>query len=89
MFDVAHRPVYGSATKDELICSCGWSGPTYAVPAHYETAARQARQRIAFVDFVEERSEPDDWSAIGASEGQPAFLSPLQFAAAMRDQGFA
>jgi|HubBroStandDraft_2_1064218.scaffolds.fasta_scaffold318213_2 hypothetical protein len=89
MLDVEHRPVYGSKETDEFICSCGWRGPTFAVAAHQESVARQARADIeAFAALVEDECSTGDWECLDGLEGRPGYLSPLQFAIALRNQGF-
>ena len=85
---IDHRPVYGSSEKDEFICSCGWSGATAELPAHYEEAAESAWSAIeAFAALLEENDAGANWAALQDLEDEPAYLSPEQFVAAMRNQG--
>jgi hypothetical protein len=89
MLDVAHRPVYGSSEIDEIICSCGWHGPTFALPEHYEKVARDARESLeSFVAFMEIESIENDWGTLDGLEAKAGYLSPAQFLIAVRNQGF-
>jgi hypothetical protein len=89
MFDVEHRPVYGSNETDEFICSCGWRGPTLAVVEHYDNVAREARAAVeAFVTLVEDECAGDDWKALDNLEAEDGYLSPLQFVVAVRNERF-
>lgn len=89
MTDVEHRPMYGSKETDEFICSCGWRGPAFEVTEHYENIAAEARAQLErFGMLVEEECRGDDWTALDKLEEAAAFLSPLQFVIALRNQGF-
>ncbi|HEY1654111.1 MAG TPA: hypothetical protein VGF86_03250 [Candidatus Tumulicola sp.] len=86
--DVEHRPLYGSSEKDEILCSCGWRGPTYQIPHHFEDVAAQSKARLErFVALVEEEAG-EDWEALAQLEARPHYLTPAQFALAMRAFGF-
>lgn len=89
MIHVEHRPVYGSKESDEFICSCGWRGPAFAVAEHSENIAGEARATIErFGMLVETECGDDDWKRLDDLAGEAAFLSPLQFVIALRNQGF-
>lgn len=89
MLDVEHKPVYGSKESDELICSCGWSGPAFALAEHYEKVARAARNDLEnFVTLMDAECAGDEWKGLDALEGTSGFLSPRQFLIAVRNQGF-
>lgn len=89
MLDVEHRPVYGSNEVDEIICSCGWRGPAFALPEHYEAVARDARESLEkFVALMEAEAVENDWENLDGLEAKPGYLSPLQFLIAARNRGF-
>jgi hypothetical protein len=89
MFDVEHRPVYGSKEADEFICSCGWRGPAFEVTDHYENVANEARASVEkFVTLVEDECAGDDWKVLDRFEAEAGYLSPHQFVIAVRNQGF-
>jgi hypothetical protein len=89
MLDVEHRPVYGSNEVDEIICSCGWRGPAFALPEHYEAVARDARESLEnFVALMEAESVENDWENLDRLEAKPGYLSPVQFLIAVRNRGF-
>lgn len=84
---IDHRPVYGSTEKDEFICSCGWTGATSELPAHYEQAAELGWKAIeAFAMLLEQKAVDNRWEELRDLEDEPAYLSPDQFLAAMRNQ---
>ncbi|MGB8520576.1 MAG: hypothetical protein WCD38_10495 [Candidatus Tumulicola sp.] len=84
---VEHRPVYGSNEIDELICSCGWRGPAFSIPAHCEEVARKATEVLAeFVALMETDCAGDDWNVLDSLEGRPGFLTPMQFLVAVRNR---
>ncbi len=86
--DIEHRPVYGSNEKDEILCSCGWGGPAYEITHHFEDVAARSKARLErFVALVEEEAG-EDWSALAQLETRPQYLTPAQFAVAMRGFGF-
>ena len=88
MLDVEHRPVYGSNEVDEIICSCGWRGPAFALPDHHEAAAREALATLAaFCDLIETERIENDWAALDRLEAQAGYLTPLQFLIAVRNRG--
>jgi len=89
MLSVEHRPLYGSKEVDEIICSCGWRGPAFGVPEHYESVARDARKSLEkFVTLMETESVVSDWEILDRLEARAGYLSPAQFLIAMRNQGF-
>lgn len=86
--DIEHRLLYGSSEKDEILCSCGWGGPTYQISHHFEEVAAQSKARLErFVSLVEEEAG-EDWEALAQLESRPQYLTPVQFAVAMRGFGF-
>jgi hypothetical protein len=90
MLDVEHRPLYGSKEADEIICSCGWRGPAFGLPEHYERVARDAAESLnVFLKLVENECAGDDWALLDKLEDKPGYLSPLQFLIAVRNRGFA
>jgi|SRR5581483_4696614 len=86
---IEHRPVYGSNEVDEIICSCGWRGPAFALPEHCERVGREASGVLAeFVALMENDCAGEDWSVLDALEDRPGFLTPIQFLIAIRNQSF-